>query len=138
MALKLTLKPDERVIIGGAVITNGEERSDLVIENNVPVLRQKDIMSEKDANSPCRRIYLTIQLMYVDEKNIKEYHNTYWNLISDVVKAAPSTIGLIDQISEHILNSRYYKALKLTKKLIDYEQEAISHVRNSSRGIPKH
>lgn len=138
MALKLTLKPDERVIIGGAVITNGGERSDLVIENNVPVLRQKDIMSEKDANSPCRRIYLAIQLMYVDEKNIKEYHNTYWNLVSDVVKAAPSTIGLFDQISEHILNSRYYKALKLAQKLIDYEQEAISHVRNSSRGIPKH
>lgn len=138
MALKLTLKPDERVIIGGAVITNGEERSDLVIENNVPVLRQKDIMSEKDANSPCRRIYLAIQLMYVDEKNIKDYHNTYWNLVSDVVKAAPSTIGLIDQISEHILNSRYYKALKLAQKLIDYEQEAINHVRNSSRGISKH
>lgn len=138
MALKLTLKPDERVVIGGAVITNGKERSDLLIENSVPVLRQKDIMSEKDANSPCRRIYLAIQLMYVDEKNIKEYHNTYWNLVSDVVKAAPSTIGLLDQISEHILNSRYYKALKLAQKLIDYEQEAISHVRNSSRGIPKH
>lgn len=138
MALKLTLKPDERVVIGGAVITNGKERSDLLIENSVPVLRQKDIMSEKDANSPCRRIYLAIQLMYVDEKNIKEYHNTYWNLVSDVVKAAPSTIGLIDQISEHILNSRYYKALKLAQKLIDYEQEAINHVRNSSRGIPKH
>lgn len=138
MALKLTLKPDERVIIGGAVITNGKERSDLLIENSVPVLRQKDIMSEKEANSPCRRIYLAIQLMYVDEKNIKEYHNTYWNLVSDVVKAAPSTTGLIDQISEHILNSRYYKALKLAQKLIDYEQEAISHVRNSSRGIPKH
>lgn len=138
MALKLTLKPDERVIIGGAVITNGKERSDLLIENSVPVLRQKDIMSEKDANSPCRRIYLTIQLMYVDEKNIKEYHNTYWNLVSDVVKAAPSTTGLIDQISEHILNSRYYKAMKLAQKLIDYEQEAINHVRNSSRGISKH
>jgi flagellar biosynthesis regulator FlbT len=33
---------------------------------------------------------------------------------------------LIDSISEHILQRQYYQALKLAKRLIDYEQEAIS------------
>ena len=128
MPLKITLKPHERMIVGGAVITNGNTRCDLLIENKVSILRQKDIMSEKDADSPCRKIYFTIQLMYIDEENLIEYHNTYWKLVQDIVKAAPSMLALIDQISEHILNNKYYQALKLARKLIDYEQEIIDHV----------
>lgn len=135
MALKITLKPNERVIIGGAVIINGAVRSDLIVENNVPILRQKDIISEKDADSPCKRIYFVIQLMYVDETNLKEYHNTYWSLVRDLLSAAPSTLGLVDQMSEHILSCKYYQALKVARKLINYEEEVISHARNSSRGI---
>ena len=128
MPLKITLKPHERMIVGGAVITNGNTRCNLLIENKVSILRQKDIMSEKDADSPCRRIYFAIQLMYIDEENLIEHHNTYWKLVQDIVKAAPSMLALIDQISEHILNNKYYQALKLAKKLIDYEQEIIEHV----------
>ena len=128
MPLKIKLKPNERMIVGGAVITNGNTRCNLLIENKVSILRQKDIMSEKDADSPCRKIYFTIQLMYIDEENLIEHHNTYWKLVQDIVKAAPSMLALIDQISEHILNNKYYQALKLARKLIDYEQEVIDRV----------
>jgi len=128
MPLKITLKPHERMIVGGAVITNGNTRCDLLIENKVSILRQKDIMNEKDADSPCRKIYFTIQLMYIDEENLIEHHNLYWKLVQDIVKAAPSMLALIDQISEHILNNKNYQALKLARKLIDYEQEIIDHV----------
>ena len=128
MPLKIILKPHERMIVGGAVVTNGNTRCGLLIENKVSILRQKDIMSEKDVDSPCRKIYFTIQLMYIDEDNLIEHHNTYWKLVQDVVKAAPSMLALIDQISEYILNNKYYQALKLARKLIDYEQEVIDRV----------
>jgi len=128
MALKITLKPDERMIIGGAVITNGSKGSSFVIENKVPVLRQSDIMSEKTADTPSRRIYLAIQLMYIDRENQATYYANYWNLAQDLVKAAPSMVGFVDQISEHIQSNMHYHALKLTKKMIDYEQEVLSRV----------
>jgi flagellar protein FlbT len=132
MALKLTLKPHEKLIIGGAVIINGSARSDLIIENNVPILREKGIMSIKDADSPCKRIYFAIQLMYVDEKNITDHHKTYWELVKDVAEAAPSRKEQLTEISEHIIAGRYYQALKITRKLIDYEQEVINNVRNTA------
>lgn len=135
MALKISLRPHERLIVGNAVIENGGSHSEFIVENTVPVLREKDIMSTKDADSPCRRIYFVIQLMYVDEKNLAEHHNSYWQLVKDVVEAAPSTLGLIDQISWYIMGSKYYQALKLTKKLIEYEQEAIKNVRNANAGL---
>jgi len=128
MALKITLKPGERMIIGGAVITNGSKTSSFIVENKVPVLRQSDIMSEKAADTPGRRIYLVIQLMYVDSENLATYYANYWNLTQDLVKAAPSMLGFVDRISEHIQSNRYYQALKLTKKMIDYEQEVLSRV----------
>lgn len=136
MALKITLKPHERMIIGGAVVTNGNTRCDLVIENDVPLLREKDIMSVDSATSPCRRIYLAVQLMYVggDEK-LTERHGIYWDLVRDVVNAAPSSIGLIDEMSGNILHGRYYHALKTAKRLIEYEQEVLQNVHSATGSL---
>lgn len=72
MALKIKLKPHERLIIGGAVVANGDSKCDLIIENEVPVLRDKDILREKEANTPSKRVYFAIQLMYVDNKDLVE------------------------------------------------------------------
>jgi flagellar protein FlbT len=131
MALKLILKPHEQVIIGGAVIKNGNGRSELFIENNVPILRQKDILNVQDADSPCKRVYLSIQLMYVDENNLAEYHKIYWDLVRDIVRASPTVMNLLDQISENILCNRYYQALKLARRLIDYEQVLLQEAQES-------
>ena len=132
MPLKVTLKPGERVIIGGAVITNGASTANLIIENPVPVLRQKDIITRAQADTPCKRIYLVIQLMYVDGANLSTHHNTYWSLVRDVLKAAPSSLSIIDRLNDLILGSRYYQALKVAKKLIAYEEEAVRHVRRTT------
>jgi len=129
VALKISLKPGEKLIISGAVVTNGNAKSDLFIENRVTILREKDIMKEAEADTPCRKIYFVIQLMYIDERNVVEYHKTYWELVRDVVAAAPSTLDLIDPISRHILNGKYYNALKLTQQLMDYEEEVVKNAR---------
>ena len=135
MPLKITVKPNERIVIDGAVVTNGSTTCNLFIENFVPILREKDIMSERDAYSPCRRIYFVIQLIYLDKENPTAHHNTYWELVKAVLEAAPSMLGLIDQISEHIMQSNYYKALKLTRDLINYEEGEIGHVFKSTSGV---
>ena len=128
MALKITLKPNEKMILGGAVVTSGNiKNTDLIVENNVPVLRQKDILSEKDATSPCSRIYFTIQLMYIDEENIAAHQDIYWSLVRELLDVAPRLTGHIDLINEHILSGNYYGALKLAGKLIHYEQEVLRY-----------
>jgi flagellar protein FlbT len=129
MALKITLKPHEKMILSGAVITNGNNMGcHLIVENKVPILREKDILSEDEADSPCRQLYFIIQLMYIDEENLVLHQKKYWKLVNELVKAAPSMVGIIDHINEEIVSGRYYQALKLSQKLIDYEQEVISRV----------
>ena len=128
MALKITLKPHERMIFAGAVVSNGDTKCELIIENNVPILREKDILTEEKANTPCKRLYFIIQLMYVDEKNLILHHNTYWKLVGELLEAVPSMLYYIDQLSEHILSNKYYQALKLAKKMVEYEREVIGNV----------
>ena len=128
MALKITLKPNEKMIVGGAVLTNGNTKnSDLIIENSVPVLRQKDILCETDATSHCRRIYFVIQLMYIDSENLTDHQRTYWDLVRKLLDAIPRLTGHIDEMNEHILIGEYYRALKLARQLISYEQEVLRY-----------
>jgi len=135
MALKITLKPYEKFILGGAVVVNGESKSTFVVENDVPILREKDIMTLASADTPCKKIYFSIQLMYVDSRNLPEHHKTFWELVKDVAEAAPSQKPILMEISNEILNDRHYQALKLTRKLIEYEQEVINHVRQSTGSL---
>jgi flagellar protein FlbT len=128
MPLKLTLKPGERVIIAGSVLTNGSTVAHLQIENRVPLLRQRDILTEVEATSPCKKIYLAIQLMYIGDGLTSELAQVYWELVLDVLAAAPSTNVLISEISAYIVESSFYPALKVAKKLITYEEELLDHV----------
>lgn len=127
MALIIDLKPQERIIIGNALITNDANRTRLHIEGEAAILREKDIMKEAEANSPCKRIYLTIQLMYI-AKDPKELHDIYFKQIHDIQNAAPSTATFFMVINDHILQGHYYKALKEARNLIAHEQELIANV----------
>ncbi len=136
MALKIMLKAAERIIAGGAVIKNTTGKSiELSIENEVPLLREKDILSEAKADTPCKKVYVAIQLMYIDHENLSKYHTIYWELAREVINAAPSTSPTFGVISEHIYNERYYKALKEAKQLILYEEKAMTNARKSGRSL---
>ena len=136
MALKLSLKANERIIAGGAVLRNATGKTvELTVENEVPLLREKEILSEAKADTPCKRVYFVIQLMYIDGQNITKYQKLYWDLAHDILNAAPSTTGIFKQISEAIYSGKYYQALKETRKLIQYETKAMDGARATGRSI---
>jgi len=127
MALKVELKPHERIIIGSCVITNTDQRARLLIDgNNIPILREKDIMTPETADTPAKLVYLAVQLMYISP-DPQVSHGTYFNLLRDIVTAAPSAWPIIEGINNHILNGDLYHALKETKKLVAYERKLLDH-----------
>jgi flagellar protein FlbT len=129
MALKVELKPGERILIGECVVTNDDQRTRLLIKGAAPVLREKDIMTTQLADTPAKRIYLAVQLMYTS-RDPRDHHDVYFALMRDIVQAAPSTWPHIETINNHILRGELYKALKQSRKLIDYEEELF---RNATR-----
>ena len=100
MPLKIELKPGERLIIGNTLITNDKDRVKLFIEGNVPILREKYVLTKKDANTPCKQLYYTLQEMYL-AKDPKVMHAEYFARIADITKAAPSLMMKIDVVNHH-------------------------------------
>lgn len=125
MSLKVELKPHERLIVGNCVITNSDQRTRLFIDGKAPVLREKDILSPATADSPAKRVYLAVQLMYLED-DIEKLRRDYFALVTDLVRAAPSTIRIIDEINNEILTGQLYKALRAAKKLIQHEQDILN------------
>ena len=130
MALKVELKPHERIIIGNCVITNTDQRARLLIDGEkIPILREKDILTPETADTPAKLIYLAVQLMYISpEPEIN--HGTYFNLLRDVVTTAPSMWPLIEGINISILSGELYHALKEAKKLVAYEKKLLDDARS--------
>jgi flagellar biosynthesis repressor protein FlbT len=135
MALKVELKPHERIIIGACVITNTDQRARLLIDgDNIPILREKDILTPETADTPAKLVYLAVQLMYISP-DPQLNHGAYFNLVRDIVTAAPSTWPIIEGINNHILNGEMYQALKEARKLVAYEKTLLDHNRGG-RGEP--
>ena len=128
MALRIELKPGERILIGESVLINSDQRATFLIEGNAPILRERDILTPEQADTPAKRIYLAVQLMYTS-RDPRAHHDVYFALMRDIVQAAPSTWGYIENINNQILTGNLYKALKEAKKLIAYEEELLQHAK---------
>ena len=134
MSLKVELKPHERLIVGNCVITNSDQRTRLFIDGKAPVLREKDILSAATADSPAKRVYFAVQLMYLED-DIEKLRRDYFALVTDLARAAPSTIQIIDEINNEILTGQLYKALRAAKKLIQHEQDILSNAAARDAGL---
>jgi flagellar biosynthesis repressor protein FlbT len=129
MALKVELKPHERIIVGACVITNTDQRARLLIEGDkIPILREKDILTPKTADTPAKLVYLAVQLMYLSPDPMAQ-HPTYFNLVRDILTAMPSGWSFIEEINNCILNGDLYHALKESKKLIAHEEQLRSNAK---------
>lgn len=122
MPLKIELKPHESIIIGEALITNDVDRTRFYIEGNIPILREKFILREKEANTPSKRVYFIVQQMYLS-RTPEKLHSLYLEYVRDLQKAAPSLIPYISVVNENIINADYYGAIKSASQLIKKEDE---------------
>lgn len=128
MALKISLKPGERLYIGGAAIANGRHPSEITILNNVRILREREIMREEEADTACKRVYLAIQLMYMDPDSLARYHEHFLQVAREIVGAVPSLTPLIGAIGELVSKGEYYTALKQTRVLLKEEAKLLASV----------
>ena len=105
------------------VITNTDQRARLLIDgDNVPILRERDILTPETADTPAKLVYLAVQLMYISP-DPQSQHGTYFNLVRDIVTAVPSAWPIIESINNNIMSGDLYRALKDARKLIAYEEK---------------
>lgn len=130
MALKVELKPGERIIVGDCVITNDNQRTRLFIEGDTPILREKDVLTARNADTAAKRIYLAVQLMYLS-RDRAAIESEYRELRDDFLAAAPSSQDLVTAIDKEILTGAYYKAMRAARQLVAFEEDLLRNVQRS-------
>ena len=137
MPLKLSLKPHERFVVNGAVMVNGDRKSDVIVQNKASILREKDILQPDDVQTPLRRVYFPIQMMYLESssgsENLDVYYDDFAARMSDFMGAIsnPDVLAACVGISRDVLAGQYYKALMTCRRLFAYEQERLTYVPES-------
>lgn len=131
MPLRLSLRPNEKLFLNGAVIVNGDSRADLVILNDAAVLREKEIMTEEEADTVCKQIYFLAQLTYIDQSNKADYLAKLAILMDQLGSDVPIMFPVLDQMRGLIVDEDYYHALKVARKLISTEKELLENAGQS-------
>jgi flagellar protein FlbT len=136
MPLKLSLKPHEKFVLNGAVLMNGDRRASLVIENKASILREKDIMQSDEADTPIKRIYFPIMMMYLDAETSQAYYEEFVARMTEFMNAVSNrdALTLCVDISRDVLQAQYYRALMKCRKLFEFENVRLSYV---PAGLPE-
>jgi flagellar biosynthesis repressor protein FlbT len=122
MSLKIDLKPGEKFIVNGAVLTAGKRRVSLVLENKAVLLRSKDIMQESEADTPAKRIYFAIMLMYIGNGE-PAYTERFLHFLNDYlgVTTLREVRTVLLEIKDDVESGRFYQAMRNCKDLIAFE-----------------
>jgi flagellar protein FlbT len=136
MSLKIDLKAGEKFIVNGAVMVAGKSGASLILQNQATFLRAKDIMQEHEANTPGKRIYFVIMLMYIDPEAHDDYYSKFAGLIDDylantsLAEVRRALMGILQQVNM----KRFYQALKLCKSLIQFESKLLEVADAGAKG----
>ena len=121
MPLRVELKPFERIIIGETVIINSGTRTSFLIDGEAPILREKDTVTAETANTPVKRLYFCVQMMYL-KNDIPRYRSAYLDFVRDLRQSIPGSREEIDAVNTHVSAGALYKALKELRKLMKVEE----------------
>jgi flagellar biosynthesis repressor protein FlbT len=129
MPLRVELKPFERIIIGDSVIINSGARTSFLIDGDTPILREKDTVTAENADTPAKRLYHCVQMMYL-KNDVPRFRASYLAALeelrkscagpSDAIRNVDADIAAIDQ---HVSSGSLYKALREIRKLMKRDEE---------------
>src|ERR1700709_2091594 len=90
-------------------------------------------MQAEQANTPARRIYFPVMMMYLDEAGAERYYDEFVRRLTEFMNVIGNPVVLPEcvEISRSCMEREYYKALRRCRKLMDYEDERLGHVPSS-------
>lgn len=122
--LVIKLAPNERVLINGAVIENGERRSKLSIKTpNTSVLRLKDAIHPDHAKTPVSRVCYIAQLILSGDAPLDEGTSQLIREIEQLTQVFDDRDSrkLLSQATEHLLAGNIYQTLRKLRDLLPRE-----------------
>lgn len=126
MSLKITLKPNELLVINGCVVRNSNRRHTMMIENYGDIIRGSDLLTEEQADTPLKKVYFLIQTAFLEPKTRdKVIPYVQENLAELFTIFSTGTRNNIMECANYVSTNDYYKALSVLKPAIEYEKKLL-------------
>jgi flagellar protein FlbT len=126
MPLKISLKPNEKIIVNGAVLQNGDSSGHLIVHNEASLLREKEILADDEHLTPAQRVYYALQCAYLFPSKIDTFLPSFYAFLKEFVEAAPSVADMASEVGAEVEAGRLYQALRKARRLIEREQEILN------------
>ncbi|WP_369810155.1 flagellar biosynthesis repressor FlbT [Bradyrhizobium sediminis] len=114
-------RANQPLILGLDLINSGT-RTSFAIDGEAPILRERDTVTAETANTPVKRLYFCVQMMYLKNDDPR-YRTQYLGLIRDLRAGLPGAGEQIDAVNTHVASGALYKALKEIGHMMKREQE---------------
>lgn len=127
--LILKLSPQERFVVNGVVIENGDRRARLgILTPDSNVLRLRDAIHPDEANTPVSRVCYILQLILAGEAETdtaKAQVLAGVEQLNAVFTDAASTASL-EQAAKDVVQDRFYPALRALRSILPAEGHLIA------------
>jgi len=125
--LKISLKPNEKIYVNGAVLKTDRKVS-LEFLNDVDFLLEAHVMQPEEAITPIRQLYFIVQIMLMtpgDTASARELFRTSLPLVLGCYgdQRIQSALKHVDQL---VAEGQIFEALKLLRNFFDLENELVA------------
>ena len=130
MPLMVRLGANEKMIINGAVVSvEGGRAAKIVVHNNACVLRGKDVLTADEIDTPVKRIYFAVQMLYIDADSKDHYFQEFTDRLNDVIGITGSEEirQILYMIQAYVEGGAYYNALAALRRVLEYETRLLSY-----------
>ena len=129
MGLKLTLKPNERVVVNGCVICNSDRRHVLTIESRADVVRGEDLLDEDAAATPVKQAYFLIQTALIRPDTRELLVPAIQSKLADLVTIFNrDAVAGVFEAANCISVGDYYKAMSALRPVMRHEGEVLERL----------
>ena len=127
--LVLKLAPNERVLINGAVIENGNRRGRLnIVTPNAHILRLRDAIHPDHANTPVKRLCYVAQLVLSGDTDVDAAQPDLMKGLEQLSRifTDDDSRRLVDDATTAALAGQTYYLLKTLRRLLPREARLLS------------
>ncbi|CAO3451328.1 flagellar biosynthesis repressor FlbT [Azospirillum sp.] len=117
MPLKFVLRPNEKVIINGAVIGAGDRPGSFFLYNTANFLRGREVLKEEQIDCIEKKLYFVIQLVYIFPEDATLNLQRFASILDETRQARPDAAKTLGEIERLVEARNYYRALKLCRKM---------------------
>jgi flagellar protein FlbT len=114
MPLKIDLRAQEKLFVGNSTIfVASDERSTLIIDGTLPIIRERDLIRPEDAKTPLLLLTRAVQIHYLSPgaTTLADIYKIYFAQQS--VQMDP-----IKEAMRHVAEGDTYKALRLMRQAL--------------------